>query len=688
MVAGLMISFATSAQIASANQFGLVKIGANLYIDPSTGILSAVATGTASTTSVQTLRDKWPVVYVTNPTLANVQAAVDAASATGTHIIVTGGTRAITNKLNVTKPKIWVEMKGAYWTRTDDVKMVELNGDNTMNRFDMNLTCLYVGSAGTEMQGVFSSFQTAILNDVDITNCEIQAPYANSNCIDITQYSSFDVAGSKKSRNLRIFKNRLGPAGRMGIEVKAQVPGAVTDVAYLTKVYVEDNLLNDLGRLNTNGHGMAVSIDAAGDSLYVRRNKVYDANNKTWEVVNGRNIVVSDNYALNTKNPAVTGVSITSGNWPKAVNVIVENNETITTGSPYNFNDVRNLRMSSNIGINRTNTQPTTNNGVTLTRVDTASVNSNVIKVAGNRALYMENSTATNVTSNTLSTEFNYMGVPIVFVYGSSNGNNISINKLAKYPGSTLTASSYVSDVSTGTNTKQANEIITEGAPHLTTVGSSSAVVLKLDGSGNNPSDIYDSSPNPKPVQKIGNPVNSTTQSKYGGSSLYFDGNSALYIPKTTDFDFGTGDFTIEAWIYPTANIASGNYPALVCRLSGTQNVAWTMGLIPGLAGADFNIVNSSGTYLNPGPSSSTATPINTWQHVAVVSQGGVRKMYQNGVLTSTSTSTPSMEVNGSAQGLIIGVQNQFPFYTGYMHLKITKGLAVYTAAFTPPTSF
>jgi hypothetical protein len=57
-------------------------------------------------------------------------------------------------------------------------------------------------------------------------------------------------------------------------------------------------------------------------------------------------------------------------------------------------------------------------------------------------------------------------------------------------------------------------------------------VVLFLKGDGTNGSTaVVDSSPTPKTINRINNPVISTAQSKYGGSSIYFDGSSRLEIP-------------------------------------------------------------------------------------------------------------------------------------------------------------
>jgi hypothetical protein len=77
---------------------------------------------------------------------------------------------------------------------------------------------------------------------------------------------------------------------------------------------------------------------------------------------------------------------------------------------------------------------------------------------------------------------------------------------------------------------------------------------LKMDGA-NGSTTFTDSSPNALTVTAVGNAQISTTQSKYNGTSAYFDGTGDyLNLATSTAFGFGTGDYTAECWI----NIAGG----------------------------------------------------------------------------------------------------------------------------------
>jgi len=157
-----------------------------------------------------------------------------------------------------------------------------------------------------------------------------------------------------------------------------------------------------------------------------------------------------------------------------------------------------------------------------------------------------------------------------------------------------------------------------------------------------------------------------------GYYSNYFDGTGDyLNIASNAAFAFGTSDFTIEFWAYPTVNArqdwidfdSGGGYRLLV-YYDGSNIIYY-----------------SSGARIT-----GSAMTLNTWQHIAVVRNSGSTKLYING---SQSGSTYSDSINFLAQQLTIAKDNAGSTYvTGYMsNVRIVKGTAVYTATFTPPTS-
>ena len=207
------------------------------------------------------------------------------------------------------------------------------------------------------------------------------------------------------------------------------------------------------------------------------------------------------------------------------------------------------------------------------------------------------------------------------------------------------------------------------------------SVSLLLHGDGTNGSTtIVDSSPLPKTVTAYGNAQISTANSKFGGASLAFDGTGdSLSIGGSVAFSFGGADLTIEGWVNPTV-ITSGR--AIVSSYPGGSPGNW----IISLEGGKLSLyIYPSGTF-NFSWLSTTVFSVNTWTHFAITRESGFWRMFCNGVMENTSTASVSM---GNLVDVTIGSQNNTTrFFNGYIDdFRITKGVARYTANFTPPTA-
>ena len=185
-------------------------------------------------------------------------------------------------------------------------------------------------------------------------------------------------------------------------------------------------------------------------------------------------------------------------------------------------------------------------------------------------------------------------------------------------------------------------------------------------------------------LETSGNARISTAVKKYGTGSMYFDGVSGTYLttPNQSTFAFGTGNFTIEGWF----NAPSGAYDPMTLIRSwtydGTNFVGFRLEIRAASDGGKLGFYVQT-TYILEG----TYTP-NTWVHFAIVKNGTTAVMYINGVATSAPATCNILgPVTGNAY---IGLYSPPSGYmlTGYIDdLRVTKGIARYTANFTPPTS-
>ncbi|HAJ06588.1 MAG TPA: hypothetical protein DCL76_08545 [Chloroflexi bacterium] len=158
-----------------------------------------------------------------------------------------------------------------------------------------------------------------------------------------------------------------------------------------------------------------------------------------------------------------------------------------------------------------------------------------------------------------------------------------------------------------------------------------------------------------------------------GARSVLFDGsNDYITAPSSSDFDFGTGDFTIEAWCY-----RNGGFFTMFDHLIGGDEF-----IIFSYDNGDMRVYSNTGgghmvSGINPGNKK--------WFHYAVVRQSGKLKLFVNGVQGRTSYNfTKDIE----QAGIQIGRSTNGAAYTvgRISNLRVVKGTAVYTSSFTPPT--
>lgn len=172
------------------------------------------------------------------------------------------------------------------------------------------------------------------------------------------------------------------------------------------------------------------------------------------------------------------------------------------------------------------------------------------------------------------------------------------------------------------------------------------------------------------------NPYTGITANSYSmnGTSNY------LSIPASSNWAFGTGDFTVEWWQYMTSQpsnprvFAVGNYPSTSVGVSieGGTFYVWESNAFR------FSYSLTAGGYLNQ------------WVHFAVVRISGQTSVYKNGTKIG-STYADTNDINNSSTVFNIGQESTATsgsYFPGYItSFRVCKGLGVYTGNFTAPTS-
>jgi hypothetical protein len=178
-------------------------------------------------------------------------------------------------------------------------------------------------------------------------------------------------------------------------------------------------------------------------------------------------------------------------------------------------------------------------------------------------------------------------------------------------------------------------------------------------------------------LETVGNAQLSTAVKKYGSSSMSFDGTGDyLSILSSPNLNFGTGDFTIESWLYPTSISATASY-IFDQRTADSQNVLLAY-ILP---------ERTIEIYVNGGVVVSGGTiALNSWSHFAITRASNSLKMFLNGTQIGSTYSLTNTLITAP---MYIGTRySGTQYFNGYMDdFRVTKGVARYTTTFTPPTS-
>jgi hypothetical protein len=182
----------------------------------------------------------------------------------------------------------------------------------------------------------------------------------------------------------------------------------------------------------------------------------------------------------------------------------------------------------------------------------------------------------------------------------------------------------------------------------------------------------------------------STAQSKFGGSSIEFDGNDD-FVTVSGLPSYANSNYTFECWArfdilphnqtlgggaYMLVNFASGNEYVLINRSGTGSQVA-----------IQIAHAGNYGTFTKSGVNYA----INTWYHIAVVRNSGVFKVFFNGIELTTFINDSGFTNSGRTQNISVSQLGKFSdsrgSWDGYMDEIRISNIARYTGDYTPPTA-
>jgi hypothetical protein len=210
--------------------------------------------------------------------------------------------------------------------------------------------------------------------------------------------------------------------------------------------------------------------------------------------------------------------------------------------------------------------------------------------------------------------------------------------------------------------------------------------LLHGDGTPPNQGPFFDSSPYAKTVGRAGVSQYNTNY-KFAPSAIYLDYNSSyIYHPTDEDFNFGYGDMTIDWWEY--RHDAADIRPMMTRDSSAIVYQPLLLGYVS--AGVMYSYAsNDQATWNVLAALNMGSVVAGVWSHRALVRKNGTFYGFKDGVLIATQTTAQPFP---SSSGTLIWAywNSGGTVYGGYFNIdefRISKGIARWTANFTPPTA-
>ena len=220
--------------------------------------------------------------------------------------------------------------------------------------------------------------------------------------------------------------------------------------------------------------------------------------------------------------------------------------------------------------------------------------------------------------------------------------------------------------------------------PPQTDPSFSSVSLLINEGEASGTTVIPDRSSHNRTLTSEGGVVYSNAITKFGVSSIKFPNDASVLVNTLlTSLNLGTADFTIEWWW----NAITTNAFNDTMFTSGINGAA--TGMIAYLDSSAYGFRNGNGSVIILA-NTANQVPLGAWKYYTITRAAGVFRKFVDGTLIETVTLDRAIDCNA---GLRIGCGDngsgaRTAFMDGYCGgLRVTSGVARYTANFTPPTA-
>ena len=161
----------------------------------------------------------------------------------------------------------------------------------------------------------------------------------------------------------------------------------------------------------------------------------------------------------------------------------------------------------------------------------------------------------------------------------------------------------------------------------------------------------------------------------------------ALIVGNSSDFDFGSGDFTVELFAYHTST--AGNDTLIGMWNSSANNRNWMIdieadqGRLRGYwstDGSTVSVIQTATNYITR----------RRWNHIVFCRQGNTMRLYLNGNQEATATESGSLFFNSTdGIGILSATDAGNDPCRGHIsNVRVVKGTCIYPdgTSFTPPT--